>query len=97
MNRRHPALIPNPFVEVPNEKRLAPHWPDLPPDPLSDTCGACGGSLSSDASDEDACDCEPDDSCELCHRVHCTDADDDLCKELELARADVERGGSGEL
>jgi hypothetical protein len=39
----------------------------------------------------------PDDSCELCGVVHCTDADDDFCAELEHARCEVEHGGDGQL
>lgn len=64
--------------------------------PREDTCPKCGGSLSSDES-EDACDCDFDDRCLKCQRVHCTDADDDFCAEMEHARLEVERGGSGDL
>lgn len=38
-----------------------------------------------------------DDACELCHTVHCTDADDEHCAELEHARREVKRGGDGDL
>jgi hypothetical protein len=46
LNAMAPRPMDNPFHEVPNEKRLVPHWPDLPPDPPDDdyVCPHCGQS-----------------------------------------------------
>jgi hypothetical protein len=58
----------------------------------------CWPKCEPNADDDDGTDdADADDACKLCHVVHCTDADDDLCAELEHARQEVARGGSGEL